>query len=292
MSAAVSGEKQRGDEDGPLVLVVDRHRDIVELLGYALRRAGIGLSAVDDAVAAFEAMAAHRPPVVVLDPCGLDVLEQLRAASDDAAIIVLTAGDSDDDARAAALDLGADDYLTKPFSCTEVVASVQACLLRGRQQPAHASRTGSRVAESPTCPAWIGISRQFFESHGGQVWTLDGRLPVELMDPGPWPLSHLLLEAEEYSAEARAYRDATYQRALWAAWALALSQRPMEPAGLRTLLDRETLIAALEPHRGWDPRIQDWIERLQHQRNDIADRGARGLDRALSVFAATTSALR
>src|SRR5207244_937249 len=107
---------------------------------------------------------------------------------------------------------------------------------------------------------------------------------------GTWPVTHLVFEAKEYGAEARAYRDAAYQRALGAAWAVALSYRPMELAEVRALLDRQTLIAALERHRGRDPRIQGWIERLQHRRNDIEDRGARGLDRALSVFVAATCA--
>jgi CheY-like chemotaxis protein len=274
-------------EDGPQVLVVERYRDVVELLAYAFRRAGIGVLAVHDAASALDTCAAKRPPVVVVDPFGLDVLQQLRASNDDAAIIVLTAGDSDDVARVAALAVGADEYLTKPFSCTELVACVQACLLRGRQHPrAHASASASRVSVGSSWPDWIGISRRFFTAHGAQVWTLDGRLPVELMGTRPWQVPDLLLDAEEYSAEARAYRDAAYQRAQWAAWALALNYQPLELARLRALLDRETLIGALEPHRGRDPRIQDWIELLHHQHNGIEDRGARGLDRALGIFAA------
>src|SRR5262249_21300012 len=53
---------------------------------------------------------------------------------------------------------------------------------------------------------------------GGHVGTLDGRWPADLLDPRPWQVPDLLLEAEDYSAEARAYRDAAHQRALWAAW--------------------------------------------------------------------------
>jgi DNA-binding response OmpR family regulator len=195
MSAAVGGERRRTvGEARPQVLVVDRYPDVVELLAYALRRAGIGFMAAHDAASALEAFATLRPPVVVLDPQGLDVLEQLRAFGDDTAIIVLTTGDAGEEARVAALDLGADDYLTKPFSCIELVACVQACLLRGRQHAsAHASRTDPRVATSPNWPDWISISRRFFRLHGGQVWTLDGRLPAELMDAGPWPVTHLLL---------------------------------------------------------------------------------------------------
>jgi hypothetical protein len=121
-------------------------------------------------------------------------------------------------------------------------------------------------------------------AHGGQVWTLDGRLPADLLDPRPWQVPDLLLEAEDYSLEARAYRDAAHQRALWAAWALALQGKPMDLAQLRRLLDREALLRALEPHRGRDARIGEWLDRLGHQRGGIEDSGARGLDRALGVL--------
>jgi Helicase HerA, central domain len=121
-------------------------------------------------------------------------------------------------------------------------------------------------------------------AHGGLVWTLDGTLPADLLDPRPWQVPDLLLEAEEYSPDARAYRDAAHQRALWAAWALALQRRPMDLEQLRRLLDRETLIWALEPHRLRDGRISDWLERLRHQRDGIEDSGARGLDRSLGVL--------
>ena len=75
-------------------------------------------------------------------------------------------------------------------------------------------------------------------AHGGIVWTLDGKVPADLLDPRPWQVPDLLLEAEDYSADARAYRDAAHQRALWAAWALALQGEPMHLARRRQLLDR------------------------------------------------------
>ena len=121
-------------------------------------------------------------------------------------------------------------------------------------------------------------------AHGGQVWTLDGRLPADLLDPRPWQVPDLLLEAEDYSPDARVFRDAAHQRALWAAWALALQGKPMDLAQLRRLLDREALLRALEPHRGRDPRIGEWIDRLEHQRGGVEDSGARGLDRSLGVL--------
>jgi hypothetical protein len=46
---------------------------------------------------------------------------------------------------------------------------------------------------------------------------LDVRLPADLLDPQPWQVPDVFLEAEDYSADARAYRDAAHERALWAA---------------------------------------------------------------------------
>jgi hypothetical protein len=121
-------------------------------------------------------------------------------------------------------------------------------------------------------------------AHDGIVWTLDGKVPADLLDPRPWQVPDLLLEAEDYSADARAYRDAAHQSALWAAWALALRGEPMDLARLRALLDRVELLRALEPYRWRDPRVAEWVGRLEHQHGGIEDSGARGLDRALGTL--------
>ena len=118
---------------------------------------------------------------------------------------------------------------------------------------------------------------------GGQVWTLDGRLPVDLLDPRPWQVPDLLLEAEEYSTEARVFRDAAHQRALWAAWALALRGEPMDLAKLRQLLDRDRLRRALEPFEDRDERVAQWLEQLG-QRDGTADSGARDLERSIGTL--------
>ncbi|MDQ6671044.1 MAG: type IV secretory system conjugative DNA transfer family protein, partial [Chloroflexota bacterium] len=145
---------------------------------------------------------------------------------------------------------------------------------------ASASRLPVVIVDPKGSPALEATVR----AHGGQVWTLEGKLPADLLDPRPWQVSDLLLEAEDYSADARAYRDAAHQRALWAAWALALEGAPMDLARLRQLLDREALVRALVPHAYRDPRIGDWLERLEHQRGGIEDSGARGLDRSLGTL--------
>jgi hypothetical protein len=121
-------------------------------------------------------------------------------------------------------------------------------------------------------------------AHDGVVWTLDGKVPADLLDPRPWQVPDLLLEAEDYASDARVYRDAAHQRALWAAWALALRGEPMDLARLRGLLDRVELLRALGPYRWRDSRVADWLQRLEHQHGGIEDSGARGLDRALGTL--------
>jgi TraM recognition site of TraD and TraG len=109
------------------------------------------------------------------------------------------------------------------------------------------------------------------------------RRSVDRLDPRPHQVPDLLLEAEDYSPDARVFRDAAHQRALWAAWALALRGEPMDLARLRRLLDREELLRALEPFRR-DARVGDWVRRLEHQHGGVEDSGARGLDRALGIL--------
>jgi DNA-binding response OmpR family regulator len=109
------------------VLIADPDRELVELIAYVLRRAGLRYAAAHDTTAAMELFAAVRPSVVVLDTKGLDLLQQFRAGSHQPAIIVLTTGDSEE-ARVSALDQGADDYVAKPFSPRELLARIRACL--------------------------------------------------------------------------------------------------------------------------------------------------------------------
>ena len=93
----------------------------------------------------------------------------------------------------------------------------------------------------------------------------------------------LLLEAEDYSADARAYRDAAQQRAPWAAWSIALDGRPMDrPSSAADSTARRFTTRWKRTAR--DPRIADWLHRLEHQHGGIEDSGARGLDRALGTL--------
>ena len=75
------------------VLVADRNREIGELIAYALDRAALRVVVAHDKGTALSLFAAHRPPVVVLDTVGMDLLARFKAASTDTAIRSLIASD-------------------------------------------------------------------------------------------------------------------------------------------------------------------------------------------------------
>ncbi len=129
------------------ILVADDDPHIVELVTLYLQRAGFAVSAAFDGDEALERITNERPDLVVLDimmpgPDGLQVCRQIRK-SNDTPVVFLSARGTDVD-RIAGLQLGADDYLVKPFNPDELVARVQAVLRRA--QPA--SRPPSRITVS------------------------------------------------------------------------------------------------------------------------------------------------
>jgi DNA-binding response OmpR family regulator len=121
----------------PRVLVVDDEIDIARLIKWTLERAGEAI--VDIAIsgaAALEAVRQARPDLMILDlnlppPDGTEVCRLIRArpATSALPIIMLTARTDEAD-RVSGLDLGADDYMTKPFSLRELAARVRAVLRR------------------------------------------------------------------------------------------------------------------------------------------------------------------
>lgn len=121
-----------------LILLVDDEANIVELAKLYLEREGFRVTAVGDGKAALERAAADNPALMVLDLMlpeldGYEVCRQVRAKSD-LPIIMLTARDEDID-KIIGLELGADDYLTKPFNPRELVARVKAILRRTERAP-------------------------------------------------------------------------------------------------------------------------------------------------------------
>ncbi len=120
-----------------LILLVDDEPSIIQLARMYLEREGFHVQAVGDGEAALEAVASHRPALIVLDIMlpkldGFEVCRHLRAKDDSVAILMLTARDEDID-KILGLELGADDYLTKPFNPRELVARVKAILRRDKR---------------------------------------------------------------------------------------------------------------------------------------------------------------
>ena len=118
------------------ILVVDDEPDITALVAYHLAKAGYRVSTAARGPDALKAAAEERPDVVVLDlmlpgMSGYDVLAELRARPEtrDIGVILLTARKQEAD-RIRGLTLGADDYLTKPFSPAELTLRVGAVLRR------------------------------------------------------------------------------------------------------------------------------------------------------------------
>jgi len=120
----------------PLVLVVEDETDIVTLLKYNLEKEGFQVMAAGDGEEALLMARERTPQIVLLDwmlplMSGLEVCRQVRrdAKTRDVPIIMLTARGEEGD-RVRGLNSGADDYLTKPFSPTELVARMRAVLRR------------------------------------------------------------------------------------------------------------------------------------------------------------------
>lgn len=117
------------------VLVVDDEAKLVELLAGYLRREGFDILAAADGPAALELARREQPDLVILDVMlpgidGVEVCRQLRQFSD-AYVLMLTAKSEEID-KVVGLSVGADDYLTKPFSPRELVARIRAMLRRPR----------------------------------------------------------------------------------------------------------------------------------------------------------------
>jgi DNA-binding response OmpR family regulator len=140
------------------LLVVDDDRDLVELLDYALRREGYDVVRAYDGETAVEAVGRERPDLVVLDInlpklTGFVVLERIRHVDEHVSVLLLSARQDESDILRG-LQLGADDYITKPFRPKELVARVKAILrrsvrTRGRPAPV-VYRTGDLVLDEAT----------------------------------------------------------------------------------------------------------------------------------------------
>ena len=118
---------------GPRILLVEDETSLADSVRYSLEREGFTVTLAQDGRRALERFHAESPALVILDLMlpeipGLDVCRQIRQVSD-VPIVIVTAKDSEAE-KVAGLELGADDYVTKPFSVRELVSRVRANLRR------------------------------------------------------------------------------------------------------------------------------------------------------------------
>jgi two-component system phosphate regulon response regulator PhoB len=175
--------------DLPLVLIVEDEAPLVTMLRYNLEREGFAVDAVADGEEALLRIAERRPDAVLLDwmlplVSGIEVCRQIRraAATRSLPVIMLTARGAEGD-RIRGLDSGADDYVVKPFSPSELVARLRAVIRRARPDAADnflryadvaMDLTAHRVSRADQ-PVHLGPTEfrllRYFLQHPGRVFS-------------------------------------------------------------------------------------------------------------------------
>ncbi len=158
------------------ILIVDDDPHIRQLLAFAFAKAGLATREAPDGEAALAAVAADPPDLVVLDINmprlnGLDVCRRLRAQGD-LPILFLSSRDDEID-RVLGIELGADDYVVKPFSPREVVARVQAILRRS---------TAPRATSEPD--AGLSRGRLRLDPESWSAWWDEAEAPLTVTEFG------------------------------------------------------------------------------------------------------------
>jgi DNA-binding response OmpR family regulator len=145
-----------------LILVIEDEPAIAEVIRMNLVNAGYGAHVEGDGEAGLAAARSLRPAAVILDVGlpgidGIEVCRRMRAAQDWTPVLFVTARDDEVD-RIVGLELGADDYVTKPFSPRELVARVRAVLRRSERTPELGDRieVGELVLDVPRLRATLG----------------------------------------------------------------------------------------------------------------------------------------
>jgi two-component system, OmpR family, phosphate regulon response regulator PhoB len=167
------------------VLIVEDERDIAGLVAYHLTRDGYRVQTVENGVEALAAIRTDRPDLIVLDLMlpefsGYEVLAELKRQAElgDIPVLVLTARREEAD-RVKGLELGADDYITKPFSPRELVLRVGA-VLRRAQAPAITGAT--RFLRGGGVSIDLSAMRVEVDGRGLELTATEYRLLVTLLE--------------------------------------------------------------------------------------------------------------
>jgi DNA-binding response OmpR family regulator len=176
--------ESESESESEKILFVDEDRELLELLSFVAQRAGFRPLLAADPATAWQLFTDLRPRAVVLDTmvgdgCGLRLLNTIRRSSD-VPVIVLSTSDAEDDV-VHALELGADDYVTKPIPFRALMARIHAVLRRRQHQP------------RPTEPVdrWLRVGPLAVNPRTHKA-TLDG-LPLSLTGT-EFRLLHLLMD--------------------------------------------------------------------------------------------------
>ncbi|HEX6032778.1 MAG TPA: response regulator [Anaerolineales bacterium] len=143
----------------PRVLIVDDEPAVTDLLAYNLRKAHYEVVTAADGDAALQLAKESKPDLILLDLMipevdGLDVCRELRKSSNVPIIMITARGEEVD--RVVGLEIGADDYVTKPFSVRELMARVKAVLRRAQNEGGTRNRLRSCTVREISSWTWNG----------------------------------------------------------------------------------------------------------------------------------------
>lgn len=174
------------------ILVVEDEGSLADTIRYNLEREGYTVGVASDGRAALQRFSAEVPALVILDLMlpelsGLDVCRLIRVESD-VPIIMVTAKDSEAD-KVAGLELGADDYVTKPFSMRELVSRVRANLRRVRP-PLPAAVEGETDEVLTAGPVRMDVTRHEVSVRGEMVELPEGVRAPRGPPPPQRPSAH------------------------------------------------------------------------------------------------------
>jgi DNA-binding response OmpR family regulator len=162
------------------ILLVEDDQDLADIIGYTLRRGGHDVITAFDGLVALKLVKSRQPNLVILDVNvphvdGWQILQQIRTSST-TPVIMLTGCDADEDV-VRGLRLGADDYVTKPFSPAQLVARVDAVL---RRSAPDAEGTRPRIIEAGDITLDLGMHRVSVRQRALNLTKIEFRLLYEL----------------------------------------------------------------------------------------------------------------